>query len=155
MFRESMVIDRGRPHHKRLHGELGRLMSYSIAPYLVAFRHVALPAPAIAAIVVLYILSVFFHFISDAQKFYILPAKPSLITDGLYSRLRNPNYLGEIMIYCAYALPSAHWLPFLIVALWSAFFFIPGARAKDKSLSRYPDYAAYRARSWALIPLIW
>lgn len=59
------------------------------------------------------------------------------------------------MIYCAYASLAAHWLPFLIVAAWTAFFFIPGARAKDKSLSRYPDYAAYRSRSYALVPLIW
>jgi hypothetical protein len=29
------------------------------------------------------------------------------------------------------------------------------ARAKDKSLSRYPEYAAYRARTYALIPFAW
>ena len=103
----------------------------------------------------LYILGVFFHFVSDAEKFYTLQAEPLLITDGLYSRVRNPNYVCEIMIYWTHASLSAHWLPFLIVALWSAFFFIPGACAKDKSLSRYPDHAACRTRSWALIPMIW
>ncbi len=131
------------------------LWSYYVAPYLLASRHPSLSAPVIAAIVALYTLGVFFHYVGDAQKFYTLRASPSLITDGLFSHVRNPNYLGEIMIYCAYAALSAHWLPFLIVAGWSAFFFIPGARAKDKSLSRYPDYAAYRARTWALIPFVW
>lgn len=131
------------------------LASYYVAPYLVASRHVSLPAPAIAAIIALYTLGVFFHYVSDAQKFYTLRAAPSLITDGLFSRVRNPNYLGEIMIYCAYAALSAHWLPFLIVAGWTAFFFIPGARAKDNSLSRYPEYVAYCKHSWALVPLVW
>jgi Protein of unknown function (DUF1295) len=77
------------------------LASYYVAPYLVASRHVSLPAPAIAAIIALYTLGVFSHYVSDAQKFYTLRAAPSLITDGLFSRVRNPNYLGEIMIYRA------------------------------------------------------
>ncbi len=131
------------------------LASYYVAPFLVASRHVTLDAPIIAAIVSLYTLGVFFHYVGDGQKFYTLRAAPGLITDGLFARVRNPNYLGEIMIYSAFAALSAHWLPFLIVAAWAAFFFVPGARAKDRSLARYPGYAEYRARTFALIPLIW
>ncbi len=131
------------------------LAGYYVAPYLIASRHVSLPAPAIAAIVSLYTFGIFFHYVGDAQKYFTLRAGPALITDGLFSRVRNPNYMGEIMIYCAFAALSAHWLPFLIVAAWSAFFFIPGALAKDRSLSRYPAYSAYRARTGALVPHIW
>ena len=29
------------------------------------------------------------------QKYFVLRAKKGLITDGLFSRSRNPNYLGE------------------------------------------------------------
>ncbi|MGO9868795.1 MAG: DUF1295 domain-containing protein, partial [Rhodomicrobium sp.] len=123
------------------------LAGYYVAPYLIASRHVSLPAPAIAAIISLYTFGIFFHYVGDAQKYFTLRAGPALITDGLFSRVRNPNYMGEIMIYCAFAALSAHWLPFLIVAAWSAFFFIPGALAKDRSLSRYPAYSAYRART--------
>lgn len=131
------------------------LAGYYIAPYLVASRHISLPAPAIAGIISLFTFGVFFHYVSDAQKYFTLRAGPGLISDGLFSRVRNPNYLGEIMIYCAFAALSAHWLPFVIVAAWAALFFIPGARAKDKSLSRYAAYAAYRARTSALFPFIW
>ncbi len=131
------------------------LTGYYVAPYLIASRHVSLPAPVIAAIVSLYTFGIFFHYVGDAQKYFTLRAGPVLITDGLFSRVRNPNYVGEIMIYSAFAALSAHWLPFLIVAAWSAFFFVPGARAKDKSLSRYPAYAAYRSRTAALIPFVW
>jgi protein-S-isoprenylcysteine O-methyltransferase Ste14 len=131
------------------------LAGYYVAPYLVASRHVSLPAPAIAGIVSVFTFGVFFHYVSDAQKYFTLRAGPALITDGLFSRTRNPNYFGEILIYTAFSALSAHWLPFVIVAAWSAFFFIPGARAKDKSLSRYPEYAAYRARTGSLLPRFW
>jgi protein-S-isoprenylcysteine O-methyltransferase Ste14 len=110
------------------------LAGYYIAPYLAASRHVSLPAPMLAAVVSIFIFGIFFHYVSDAQKFFTLRASPGLITDGLFSRVRNPNYLGEIMIFCAFSALSAHWLPFLIVAAWTAFFFVPSARAKDKSL---------------------
>ena len=131
------------------------LAGYYVAPYLLASRHVALSAPMIGAIISLYTLGIFFHYVGDAQKYYTLRAGPALITDGLFSRVRNPNYLGEILIYCALASLSAHWLPFLIVGGWSVLYFLPGARAKDRSLSRYPAYAAYRSRTGAFIPRIW
>lgn len=131
------------------------LAGYYVAPYLVASRHVALPAPAIAALVSVYTLGIFFHYVSDAQKFFMLRAGSALITDGLFARTRNPNYFGEILIYLAFAGLSAHWLPFVIVAAWSALFFIPGVREKDKSLARNPEYAAYRARTGALFPRFW
>lgn len=131
------------------------LAGYYLAPYLLASGHVSLPAPLLAAIISLYVFGIFFHYVSDAQKFFTLRAGPALITDGLFSRTRNPNYLGEIMIYSAFAALSAHWVPFLIVAAWTSFFFVPGIRAKDASLSRYPGYAEYRARTWALLPKPW
>ncbi len=131
------------------------LAAYYIAPYLIASRHVTLPPAVIAGAVSVFTIGVFFHYVGDAQKFFTLRAGPTLITDGLFSRVRNPNYLGEILIYCAFATLSAHWLPFLVVAAWTAFFFIPGARAKDRSLSRYPAFAAYRSKTGAMIPRLW
>ena len=37
------------------------------------------------------------------QKYFVLRARRGLITDGLFSRCRNPNYLGEMMIYGSFA----------------------------------------------------
>lgn len=131
------------------------LGAYYLAPYLLASRHVSLPAPAIAAIMSLYVLGIFFHFVSDAQKYFTLQFKSGLIADGLFSRTRNPNYLGEITTYTAFSALSAHWAPFVVVALWVIFFFVPSIRAKDVSLSRYPEFAAYKARTFALFPKLW
>jgi len=131
------------------------LGGYYLAPYLLASRHVTLPAPAITAIIVIYVLGIFLHFVSDAQKYFTLRFGPRLLTDGLFSRTRNPNYLGEIMIYTAFSALAAHWAPFVVVGLWVVFFFIPSMRAKDESLSRYPEFAAYKTRTFALLPKLW
>ena len=47
-------------------------------------------------------------------------AKKGLITDGLFSRCRNPNYLGEMMIYGAFA---GHIITFLLHSVFKRFCF--------------------------------
>lgn len=131
------------------------LASYYVAPFLLAWRHVSLPAWAFGAAAAMFGFGVFFHYAADAQKYFELRDRPRLIDDGLFTRTRNPNYFGEILIYCAFATLAAHWLPFAIVALWAAVFFAPGVIAKDKAMAKYPGYAAYKARSWPLIPRPW
>ena len=113
-----------------------------------------LTPPLIALVLVLYIFGVFLHYVSDAQKYYSLQNKKGLIEDGLFSHTRNPNYLGEIMIYAAYASMSMHWLPFLVLGAWVFGFFVRNMLAKDKSLSRYPQFAAYKRKTGLLFPKI-
>ncbi|MEO5583717.1 MAG: DUF1295 domain-containing protein [Saprospiraceae bacterium] len=47
---------------------------------------------------------------SEAQKYYTLKYHLDLINEGLFTKTRNPNYLGEMMIYAPYALMARHWL---------------------------------------------
>lgn len=47
---------------------------------------------------------------------------------------------------------AQHWIPFAIVASIIAFVFLPRMRKKDQSLSRYPEFAAYKERSGLLLP---
>lgn len=130
------------------------LAGYYVAPYLLISRHLTLPSPLIGLVVVLYIFGIFLHYVSDAQKFYTLQNKKGLIQDGLFKFTRNPNYLGEIMIYAAYATLSMHWLPFLILGAWVFGFFVRNMFSKDKSLSRYPQFAEYKQKSGLLFPKI-
>ena len=41
---------------------------------------------------------------SDGQKYFTLRERKGLLNDGYMKWNRNPNYLGEIMIYSAFAL---------------------------------------------------
>lgn len=130
------------------------LAVYYIAPYLLISRHIALQPYVIGLAISLYTLGIFLHYVADAQKFYTLRLRPGLIEDGLFSRTRNPNYLGEILIYVSFAILSWHWLPFVVLAAWVVGFFLRNMWAKDRSLARHPGFAAYKSRTGLLLPKI-
>lgn len=89
---------------------------------------------------------------ADAQKYFTLRLRPGLITDGLFRYIRHPNYLGEMLIYGAFALMAWHWLAALVLAwVWCSLFAV-NMIAKEASLSRHPGWAEYRQRSWWLLP---
>jgi protein-S-isoprenylcysteine O-methyltransferase Ste14 len=92
--------------------------------------------------------------ISDAQKYFTLKYRPGLITEGLFRYTRNPNYLGEMLIYGAYALLAGHWLGWLVLAwVWSVYFSV-NMVLKDRSLSRYEGWESYKNQTGILIPKI-
>ncbi|MGM3304982.1 methyltransferase family protein [Anabaena sp. WFMT] len=125
---------------------------YWIAPFILISSGTVPPLPLVAAAIVLNIVGVFLHFTSDAQKYYTLKYKTGLITEGFFAKCRNTNYLGEVLIYLAFAMLTQHWLPFLILGLFIAMIFVPNMNKKDKSLSRYPDFEEYKERSGLLFP---
>ena len=91
---------------------------------------------------------------ADAQKFYTLRLQRGLITDGMHRWVRHPNYLGEMMIYGSFAMLAWHWFPVLVLAwVWLGLFAV-NMVMKEASMSRYPDWAAYKKRSWWLVPFL-
>jgi protein-S-isoprenylcysteine O-methyltransferase Ste14 len=91
---------------------------------------------------------------ADAQKFFTLRVKRGLITDGMHRWIRHPNYLGEMMIYASFAMMAWHWFPVLVLAwVWLGLFAV-NMVMKEASMSRYPDWAAYKKRSWWLVPFV-
>ncbi|MEY3866706.1 MAG: hypothetical protein RLZZ338_597 [Cyanobacteriota bacterium] len=125
---------------------------YWIAPFLLISSGVVPPLPLVAVAIGLNIFGVFLHYVSDAQKYYTLKYHSGLITEGLFARCRNTNYLGEILIYSAFALLTEHWLPWLILAGFIGLLFFPNMQKKEKSLSRYPEFAEYKSQSGLLFP---
>jgi len=125
---------------------------YWIAPWLLISRGLQ-PAPAVAAAaIVMVVFGTMIHFASDAQKFFTLKYQPGLITEGFFFRCRNTNYLGELLIYCGFAIASVHPAGFAGIAMFFVAEFIPNMLKKEKSLSRYPEFAEYRKRSGFLFP---
>jgi steroid 5-alpha reductase family enzyme len=125
---------------------------YWIAPFiLISSGSQPLPVLMFSAVFI-NLLGIFLHYGSDAQKYYTLKYKTGLITEGFFARSRNPNYLGEVLIYVSFAILAQHWIPFLILGAVFAGIFVPNMLKKDKSLSRYPEFEAYKARSGLLLP---
>jgi protein-S-isoprenylcysteine O-methyltransferase Ste14 len=59
------------------------------------------------------------------------------------------------LIYLSFALLAKHWLPFAILGLFAAGLFVPNMLQKEQALSRYPEFAGYKARSGLLLPQLW
>lgn len=131
------------------------LTLYWIAPVIIAAENVQAPNALLGLSVAINVIGTFFHFASDMQKYMALKLNPGhLITDGFWRICRSPNYFGEFLIYSSFSMLALHGLPWvafgiLIVAAW-----IPYMRAKEKSLSRYPEFAAYKARTRLFIPFL-
>jgi len=133
------------------------LSLFWISPWLITSHRTAVPPPAYLGLCVFLVTAgVFLHFASDMQKHMSLALRPGvLITEGLWGRVRNPNYLGELFIYLGFSMIAYHWAPLLILAVIVAGAWVPLMLRKDRSLSRYPEFAAYKARSKLLIPFVW
>lgn len=130
------------------------LAAYWVPGWLVISRHVEPPPWIVAIAVAAMSFGTMLHFGSDAQKYYVLKARRGLITDGFFARTRNPNYLGEMLIYGSFALIAMHWAPWLILAgFWSSIF-VPNMLNKDRSMSRYAEWDAYAARTGLLLPKV-
>ena len=130
----------------------GLISLYWVAPFILISRGSEPPLPLIAAAISLNLMGVFLHYAADTQKYYTLKYHPGLITEGFFARCRNTNYLGEILTYGSFAMLAQHWLPFVILAGFMAGILLPNMRKKDQSLSRYPEFADYKARSGFLLP---
>lgn len=134
----------------------GGLSLYWITPWLiVSHRNHPIAPWMVGLCIAMYSFGVFLHFASDMQKHMSLAyRRGTLLTDGLWSLSRNPNYLGELFIYLGFSLLAMHWAPLVALALFVVTTWIPNMRRKDRSLSRYPEFAAYKAHTKLLIPYI-
>ncbi|RMG87191.1 MAG: DUF1295 domain-containing protein [Chloroflexi bacterium] len=134
----------------------GGLSLYWIAPYIITSQAVNAPPWLLGGCVALYGVGVFLHFTADMQKYWALRLRPNtLITEGVWRWCRNPNYLGELLIYLSFALLALYWVPLIVVLLFVLVVWLPNMRRKDRSLSRYPEFADYRQRTKRLIPYLW
>jgi steroid 5-alpha reductase family enzyme len=130
----------------------GAVGLYWIAPWILISSGSVPSLPLVAIAVATNLFGIFLHYGSDAQKYFTLKYRKGLITEGFFERCRNPNYLGEVLIYTGFALLTQHWVPFAILGMFVFGVFIPNMRKKDQSLSRYPEFAEYKARSGLFFP---
>jgi protein-S-isoprenylcysteine O-methyltransferase Ste14 len=91
---------------------------------------------------------------SDVQKYATLQLRRGLITTGMFKYIRHPNYLGEMMVYASFALLAWHWIPAIVLAyIWGTLFSANMAK-KEARMSRHPEWAEYKRKSWWLVPFV-
>jgi hypothetical protein len=81
-------------------------MHFDLTVLLLISEHTVPPDWVFALAPFLCISGVFLHYVSDAQKFFVLQLRKGVVQDGLFARTRNPNYLGEVPIYGGFAVAS-------------------------------------------------
>lgn len=106
----------------------------------------------LAGAIALHTLGVVLMMTADAQKNFTLPLRRGLLTTGLYARIRHPNYLGEMMLYSAYALLAGHWVAWVVLLVVWVQIFLVNMLSTEASISRYPEWPEYRGRSGMLLP---
>lgn len=80
----------------------------------------------------------------------------TLVTDGIYRHIRHPSYLGLLVTVLGWALVFRSAVGVLLMLLM-----IPAIHARIEAEERLlgaefgQEYAAYRARSWRLLPYLY
>ena len=75
-----------------------------------------------------------------------------LVTSGVYRHFRHPIYTGIVLVAIGLFLRQPG-LQLAVATVVVTLFLAAKVRFEESLLlARYPDYAAYRARSWGLVP---
>jgi len=105
--------------------------------------------------VLVFVIGASFMMITDCQKYFCLMHKKALIDYGMFAHCRNPNYLGEMMLYASFAILSNRTTPWVIlISIWTCIFSIL-IYVKERSFRRKAGWEQYRKKSYLLIPKLY
>ncbi|MGD0200832.1 MAG: isoprenylcysteine carboxylmethyltransferase family protein [Bryobacteraceae bacterium] len=75
-----------------------------------------------------------------------------LATSGPYACVRNPLYLGTLLVAAGLAIAARRWLLGALAAAVFALIYLPAIELEEQHLRKlFPEYAAYAAR----VPMLW
>jgi len=79
----------------------------------------------------------------------------TLVTTGVYSKVRHPMYVAAILIFAGYCL---FFSSLISAPLWLAFsvlYVVKSIREERILADHYPDYEDYMRRTWRFVPYVW
>jgi len=79
----------------------------------------------------------------------------SLITTGLFGLVRHPIYTGVILAAVGWSLSRSSLIGMALCVVLFLFFDRKAAYEERQLAVQFPDYAAYRARTCKLIPVLY
>lgn len=82
-----------------------------------------------------------------------LAKNQNLATSGPYAHVRNPLYIGTLLVAAGLVAASRNIYLAILVGLVFAFVYLPVIQLEEQHLRRlFPDYARYAAQVPALVP---
>jgi steroid 5-alpha reductase family enzyme len=135
------------------------LGSLPLVPALVRGDNAFGVLDIVAAVVLAVALAI--ETIADEQlRAFVRADQPpgAILSTGLWSRIRHPNYLGELGIWLGLFLfglaadPGWWWTGIGFVAMLSMFVFASIPMLDERSIERRPGYADHMAKVPALLP---
>lgn len=94
----------------------------------------------------------------DLRRFNRTKKPGDVLSRGLWSRSRHPNYLGEMLwwwglwLFVLAAHPESWWMGIGALAMTTMFLTASIPMAEKRSAERRPDWAAYKTRTPILLP---
>ncbi len=81
----------------------------------------------------------------------------NLITEGPYRFLRNPSYAAALIMMSGLGISLGNGLSLAILLVTGLIVYLGRIKSEEKMLLEAfgRTYAAYKKRSWALIPFVW
>ena len=104
---------------------------------------------------VMYICGIIAMLGADQQKYFTLRERRYLLDDCWMAWTRNPNYLGEMLLYAAFNVVAQceHMWIFLPVVWGTLFNF--RMQLKEYQLSKKEGWEEYKQRTWILLPKLY
>ncbi len=80
-----------------------------------------------------------------------------LIMEGPYRLVRNPGYLGDLLLLCGAGITTANWIVLVVIALPLVRAYRKRIQAEEAMLAdTFPqEYKNYASRTWRLIPFLY
>ena len=84
-------------------------------------------------------------------------AEQRLIEDGPYRLVRNPGYLGDLLLWLGAGFAAANWIVLAIIIFPMLRVYRSRIKAEEAMLAdAFPqEYSGYARRTWRLIPFLY
>jgi protein-S-isoprenylcysteine O-methyltransferase Ste14 len=96
---------------------------------------------------VMFVIGVVFFVLAEKTKSGVSD-KGSLVTEGVYSRIRHPMYLGQLLMAVGLPVFAQGFVTLCLSVVWIAQLIFWKFFEERQLIAKYPEYQDYKKRTW-------